>query len=71
MGLRHVVISGGGVITAGGGYKGNFELEFGEEGAREVRVFLAGAEHDAVEFILGDGDGPVGCVFPGGEVGGV
>lgn len=58
LGFFGVVVVFGGV----GGGAGDLEVEFAEEGFGEVGVLVAAFEDDAVEFILGDGDGPV-CFF--------
>ena len=39
------------------------EVEFGEEGSREVGVLVGAFEDDAVEFVVGRGDGEVGLVL--------
>lgn len=46
----------------GGRRDGDVELEVGEQRAGEVRVPVAALEDDAVEAIVGDGDGPVRLV---------
>lgn len=58
----------GGVLGVGfgGGGERDLEVEFGEEGAGEVGVLVAALEDDAVEFVVGDGDGEVGLGFAAG-----
>lgn len=48
----------GGALCRGRG-KGDLEIEFGQEWSWEVGVPVTAFEDDAVEFVLGDGDGPV------------
>jgi hypothetical protein len=43
--------------------EGDGKVEFGEEGPREVGVLVAAFEDDAVEFVVGDGDGEVVLVL--------
>jgi hypothetical protein len=50
-------------LVGWGGGEGDGEVEFGEEGAREVGVLVAAFEDDAVEFVVGDGDGEVVLVL--------
>lgn len=45
---------------------GDLQGEFAEERSGEVGVLVAAFEDDAVEFVLGDGDGPIGFFFAAG-----
>jgi len=42
------------------------EVEFGEEGTREIGVLVAAFEDDAVEFVVCDGDGKVRLLLAAG-----
>jgi hypothetical protein len=44
----------------------DLEVKLGEQRAREVGVLVAALEDNAVEFVLGDGDGEVGLRLAAG-----
>lgn len=54
----------------GVGSEWDLEVEFGEQGTREVGILVAAFEDNAVEFVLGDSNREIGlCFAAGGKTG--